>query len=277
MNSICVNGKIQDENKPALLVSNRGYRYGDALFETMKMIDGEIVLAGPHFERLFNGLQVLRFQIPSLLTIEKLQQEAFKLATKNKNVRLARIRLSVFRGHGGLHDNDTNNQTQYIIESWPLNPSVNSLNENGFLIDIYPGARKSCDMFSNLKTANFLPYVMAALFAKENKLNDSLVLNTMDNIADATIANIFIIKNKTVMTPALSEGCVNGVMRKKILQSGLPVKEGVITSEDLLNAEEAFLTNAISGIRWVKQFRSKTYSNQQTVEIYNQIISPIFN
>ena len=264
------------ENEPALLVSNRGYRYGDGLFETIKIIEGKIVLATLHFERLFNSLQLLKFKTPELFTVEKLQHEILNLAKKNKCEQLARVRLSVFRGHGGLYDNDRDKEPQYIIECGPLNESVNILNENGFVIDVYPIARKSCDIFSSLKTANFLPYTMAALYAKENKLNDCLVLNTAGNIADATIANIFLIKNGIITTPALSEGCVNGVIRKMILNSGLLIKECVVTLEDILQADEVFLTNAINGIRWVKQFRNKTYTNRKTTEIYNRFIQETF-
>jgi len=272
MNSISVNGKISDAAKPALLVSNRGYRYGDGLFETMKFAEGKIVLETFHFERLFNSLELLKFKIPQLFTIEKLRQEILTLTRKNKCEQLARVRLSVFRGHGGLYENDKDKEPQYIIECWPLSESINNPNENGFIIDIYPIAKKSTDIFSNLKTANFLPYAMAALYAKENKLNECLVLNTAGNIADATISNLFIIKDQMILTCALSQGCVNGVMRRNILESGLFVKETIITEEDLLLADEVFLTNAISGIRWVKQFRDKTYNNDETIKIYDRII-----
>ena len=276
MNSISVNGKILSDLKPALLVSNRGYRYGDGLFETMKVSAGKIILESLHFERLFNSLQVLKFKIPRLFTVEKIRNEILALASKNRCLQLARVRLSVFRGHGGLYENDQEKEPQYVIECWPLNESVNGLNENGFVIDIYPIARKSTDTFSNLKTANFLPYAMAALYAKENKLNECLVLNTAGNIADATIANIFIVKDGTILTPALSEGCVNGVMRKYLVKelnkANQDVKESILTENDIKNADEIFLTNAINGIRWVKQFRDKVYSNTRILEIYDHFI-----
>ena len=92
---------------------------------------------------------------------------------------------------------------QYLIECWPADESVNQINKNGLVIDIYPDAQKSCDIFSNLKSANFLPYVMAAQYAKENKLNDCLVSNVKGHIADATIANVFLVKNNLIITPAL--------------------------------------------------------------------------
>lgn len=277
MNSISLNGKIFQADEPALLASNRGYRYGDGLFETLKIENGQILLEGYHFDRLFGGLALLKFDIPKWFSKEKLEQGILHLLQKNGCEKLARVRLSVFRGNGGLYDEDKG--MQYIIECWPLNDSVNKLNENGLVIDVYPDAAKSCDTFSNLKSANFLPYSMAALYAKKNKLNDCLVLNTAGRIADATIANLFIIKEDVIISPALNEGCVSGVMRRYLLSrmrdEGHDIREAAVSVADVENAGEIFLTNAINGIRWVRQFRDKIYPNVKTVEIYNSFIKTI--
>ncbi len=277
MNYINLNGKIQVADEPALLVSNRGYRYGDGLFETMKLMNSKILLASFHFERLFSGLSLLKFEIPVLFTVESVKQEIWSLCKKNQCENLARVRMSVSRGNGGLYDEDRT--LQYVIECRPLNESVNKLNENGFVIDIYPDARKSCDIFSNLKSANFLPYSMAAMYAKENKLNDCLLLNESGHIADATTANLFIIKDGIITTPALNEGCVNGVMRRYLLgkmrEVGFEIRETSVSAADAEKADEVFLTNAINGIRWVKQFRDKIYCNQKTLEIYDRFIKTI--
>ena len=274
---ICLNGKILRAEDPVLLASNRGYRYGDALFETMKVASKNILLETYHFERLFAGLRLLQFEVPKLLTREKLCKEVLLLAEKNNCGNLARIRLSVFRGNGGVYDEERT--PQYLIECWPLNESLNSLNENGLVIDVFPAARKSCDSFSHLKSANYLPYTMAAIYAKANKLNDCLVLNTDENIADATIANIFLIKEGVVITPGPDQGCVNGVMRRHLLEkmkdAGYSIQENPVSVSTLEEADEVFLTNAISGIRWVKHFREKVYSNNLTVEIYNRFIKTI--
>lgn len=268
-----------EEAKPVLLAANRGYRYGDGLFETIKVSNGDILLASLHFERLFSGLAVLQFEIPSLFTPKKLKEEILYLCKKNNCSQSARIRLSVFRGNGGLYDG--NKSLEYTIECWPLHDIENKLNENGLIIDIYPDAHKSCDKFSNLKSANFQPYSLAALFAKEQKLNDCLVLNTNGHIADSTIANLFLIKNETIITPSLNQGCIDGVMRRYLLTSmshkGWSVEETSVSIDDLINAEEVFLTNAIKGIRWVKQFRNASYTNKRVVEIYRQFVQTIDN
>ena len=277
MSYLNFNGKIVADDEPILLASNRGYRYGDGLFETMKVLKGNIMLSGFHFERLFAGLALLKYEVPSLFTPSKLKEEVAELCQKNKLENLARVRLSVYRGNGGINDEDKT--LRYIIESWPLSQSVEQLNENGLILDVFPDARKSCDLFANLKSANFLPYSMAAIYAKEHKYNDCLILNTHGNIADSTIANLFIIKGDEMKTPALQEGCVNGVMRRYLLDkfsdAGLSVQEAVISIKELQTADEVFLTNAIYGIRWVKRFESYTYTNTRIMDIFNRFIRTI--
>ncbi|MBK9465016.1 MAG: aminotransferase class IV [Chitinophagaceae bacterium] len=277
MNSICFNGKFFSADEPVLLASNRGYRYGDGLFETMKVQQGNILLADYHFERLYTGIAMLQFEMPRLFLRQRTEDEILHLCKKNKCEQLGRVRLSVFRGNGGLYDEEK--ALQYLIECWPLNESVSKLNENGLVIDIYSEAEKSCDKFSNLKSANFLPYSMAALYAKEKKVNDCLVLNSTGSIADSTIANLFVIKNGIIVTPGLDEGCVNGVMRRHLLKemqnAGYDTREVTVSVNDLANADEVFLTNAINGIRWVRQFRDKLYTNIKTTEIYNRFIKTI--
>ncbi|MEO6611812.1 MAG: aminotransferase class IV [Chitinophagaceae bacterium] len=277
MSHICFNGKIVPAGEPVLLAANRGYRYGDGLFETIKLQNGQLLLKAYHFDRLFSGLSVLKFKIPTRFTRERLEDEILHLCRKNECEGLARVRLSVSRGNGGLYDEE--GSLQYLIECWPLNPTVNSLNENGLVIDVYTGGEKSCDQFANLKTANFLIYSMAAIYAKENKLNDCLVLNNSGSIADSTTANLFLVKKDNILTPEAGEGCVEGVMRRWLLENlrkeGYKVNETTITVNDIKQADELFLTNAIHGIRWVKQFRDKTYPNSRTTEIYQQFVKTI--
>jgi len=265
------NGRFFADDENVLSKDDRSYRYGDGLFETMKLINGNISLGDYHFERLFSGLNVLKFHISVLFTKQKIEKEIKELSKKNECERSARIRLSVSRGNGGLYDCD--NKFSYLIECWPLEQK--DLNENGLVIDIFSDARKSIDIFSNLKSANYLPYVMAAIWAKENKLNDALILNQHDRICDSTIANVFWVKDNNIFTPPLNEGCVAGVMRKKILELAIGnsdhlVQEHILTKETLLQADEVFLTNAITGIRWVKKCRSKVYKNTISCKMFTE-------
>ena len=279
MNGILLNGKIISANESALTVTNRGFRYGDALFETMKVTNGKIQLQQYHFERLLSGLQLIKIEVPKLFKPEKIVPEIIRLCKRNKCENLARVRLTVFRADGNLYESD--NSLQYLIECSTLDETANQLNKNGLAIDVFPDARKSCDKFSNLKSANYLPYVMAALYAKKNKLNDCLVLNVNERICDASIANVFWIKDGIIYTPPLIEGCVAGVMRRYLLEkiqgTGHKVQEKGCRMNDLENADEIFLTNAIKGIRWVRQFRNKIYTNTRIMKIYKDHLTPIFD
>ena len=166
------------------------------------------------------------------------------------------------------------------IECTAADENINRLNENGFIIEIFSDAVKSCDKFSNLKSSNYLSYIMTAKFARENKLNDALILNQYNRICEASIANIFWIKNQTVFTPPLSEGCVSGVLRKyflmKLPDAGIMVQEKIILQDELKNADEIFLTNAVYGMRWIKQFGSSFYSLNLGNHIYQSILIPLW-
>jgi len=274
MEFVIINGNIVEKNKAGLFLDDHSYRYGDGLFETMKIVKGNILLEDHHLERLFSGLETLKFKIPAFFTKEKIGEQVKEVCKKNNCEELAKVRLSVSRGGGGLYDCD--DKISYLIESSPLKQNQDAFKENGLKIDIFPDARKSIDKFSNLKSANYLPYVMAAIWAKENKLNDALVLNQHERICDATIANIFWVKDEKIFTPSLSEGCVAGVMRKKIMElptmnSGFPVQESVLTGDILLHADEVFLTNAITGIRWVKECRGKIYKNTISSKLFIEL------
>jgi len=273
------NGKVYKNDKLLISPDNRSFRYGDGCFETMKLINGQIVLEAYHIERLFITLQALQFNKPNYFITNDFKEQIEEVIKKNKLKKIARIRITIARGDGGLYDVENHNPN-YLIQAWDLNSANNKLNENGLVIDIYKDARKVCDKFSHLKSNNFLCYTMAALWAKENNLNDALLLNPYDRIADTTIANIFIVKDGAIKTPALSEGCVSGVMRKYLIkcikEEGIPFEETQITAEEVLQASEVFLTNAIYGIRWVKQIGNSNYTNQLAASLHRKYLAPIF-
>lgn len=270
------NNKFYREGEPVAGPGNRGLRYGDGVFETIKLVDGNLQLADGHFARLWKGMQVLGFDIPKLVSPEKFTEAILALAKKNGHEKKARIRLQVFRGDGGLYDT-VNNPFNFVIESWALPAGNDTLNSNGLELGIYSGAKKSCDTIANVKHCNFLPYVLAALYAKKEKWNDALLLNQHERICDSTIANLFIIKNNEVLTPALNEGCVAGVVRDHTIDilkaNGWRIKETMITVDDLLHADEVFLTNSMYGIKWVKRIGNAVYKNDAVQKIY-LLVSP---
>lgn len=277
MNRICVNGHWTDAGSPVLRADNRGYRYGDGLFETLLVQEGQVRLFDAHWRRLQEGFRLLGLEALPHFTAPKWKELLLTACAKNRCEQLARLRFSVYRGHGGLYDNDT--QTGYVLEAWPLPGSVLQLNVNGLDIGVYADARKSADAFSRLKTAQFLPYTLAARYAREQHWNDCLVLNTAGRVADSTIANLFIRKEQRWITPSLTEGAVGGVMREALLAilpgMGFETGEVPVTPEDVEAADEVILTNAIYGFRWVKQFQGRTYTCQTAPEIYTRLLQTI--
>lgn len=272
------NGKIYSKGTAVIGPDSRGLRFGEGLFETIKSTNNRLQFANDHFARLRKGMNILQFKIPVHFTAENLEKQIQELLNKNRQNSIARVRLTVFRGDGGLYD-EINHFPNYLIQTWALPEDIGKWNSNGLQLGIYNDVQKNCDILSNLKHNNFLPYALAALHAKKQKWNDAVILNNYGRICDTTIANIFLIKNDIIYTPSLHEGAIEGVMRKNILNQLLQVKrkiiEGEITIQDLLDADEVFLTNAIHHIRWVQGIGDKKYSNSLTQKIYTSFLPTI--
>jgi branched-chain amino acid aminotransferase len=271
---ININGKILPADKASLSIDNRAFRYGYGLFETILVVDGIIQLADFHWQRLFKGMLALYFTIPKHFTPQALEEAVLQTVEKNELSSLCRVRLQVYAGPGGLYDT-VSQQPLFLIECFPLDAQILTLNENGVTTGIAERLNKSIDALSNLKSTNALIYAMAARQAKNNKWNDALILNDKGNIIESTIANIFWVKNKTIHTPPLAEGCVAGVMRAYLLQQlpalGYTVLEKPLTTDMLFSADEVFLTNAIRRIKWVKPINKKNEDLNLTSAIYKQL------
>jgi branched-subunit amino acid aminotransferase/4-amino-4-deoxychorismate lyase len=275
---IIYNGKLLDAETAIVSSKSRGLRYGDGCFETMKMKDGRIILYELHFERLFSSLELLGFELPMHFSSDNFKNEVEELAGKNRHKKHGRIRLTFFRGDGGLYGAE-NNLPNYVIETWKLEDEVGLFNENGLVTGIFKDARKAADNFSHIKANSFMPYILAANWAKKNRLNDALLLNSYDKIADATIANVFIVKDGVIKTPALTEGCIGGVMRRFLIncckKEGLPIEETSLSVDDVAEASEIFLTNAIRRIQWVKQVGKDNYSFSVSKLLYDKFVKTL--
>jgi len=274
------NGQVLRKDKINISPDNRSFRYGDGCFETIRLCNGQIPLREFHFERLFSSLKLLKFKLPEYFTPQELPEQITALANKNGHNLSARIRLTIFRGDGGLYDLE-DLTLNYIIQSFSLMPYGPTLNEKGLVIDFYKDAIKCCDYFSHIKSNNFLPYVMASIWAKENHLDDSLLLNAYGNVADATIANVFIVRNGQLQTPFIADGGINGVMRRYIIkcvkEEGMPFTETSLSPEDILKASEVFLTNAVQGIKWAKQVGKNNYDCGLAEVLHTKFIVPLFS
>jgi branched-chain amino acid aminotransferase len=274
-----LNGKFLNESNASVSINNRSFRYGDGFFETIKVVQGRVQFADLHTDRLFASLQALQFESPSFLTPAYLLSRIEQLVAKNGHQKLARVRLTIFRGNGGLYDPE-NLHPNLLIQSWPLNPVNNMLNENGLVIGDFMQGFKAADSFANLKSNNYLLYAMASLHAKSQHWNDALVLNQRGTYADATIANLWVVKENRIMTLPLADGGVAGVTRRFLLANlpaaGLAVEESSLAPTDIKGVDEVFLTNAIYGLRWVRQHGKTLYSNAIATRIYQELLQPLW-
>jgi len=268
MEWVCYNGDFFPADRALFSSQHKGVKYGDGVFETIKIFRGKILLSSLHFERLLISLKLLQID-SSHLDKNKIEQNILSLCEKNNCSDCGRVRLTVFR----------NDAAEYLIEAFPLSTTENELNSEGWKIGIFPFAKKNNDAYANIKSVNYQAYVLADLYAKEKGWDEAIVLNASNNIADGSKTNIFLIKEGVVFTPALHQGCVNGIMRRFLIGElkgkGYRVHQAELREEDLFNADEVFCTNAIRGIRWVKEYKHKEYSSTATVSIYNAMTSSL--
>ncbi|HVW98001.1 MAG TPA: aminotransferase class IV [Mucilaginibacter sp.] len=257
------NGEILPADTKLVSINNRALRYGDGLFESMRLMKGQLKFADLHAERLQKGMKALKIDGYSQMDAWFLKEKVTDLARRNK-IKNGRIRLTVYREAGGLYT-PTQNRMVWCLELQPLDEPRYFLNEKGLLMDIYEELPKPTNYLSNIKTCNALIYVMAGIYKTQNKLDEVFLLNQNGNLCEAGSSNIFIWYQKHLYTPALSEGCVEGVMRQVIINiakaSNIPVTEAQISPDILYEADEVFLTNASRGIQSVIGFGVRRYFN----------------
>ena len=268
------NGKLVPSGTPVFTASNRAFRFGDSLFETIRLNKGHLALLDLHLDRLFLGMKTLGLEVPIGFDHRFLEEAILRLAYTNGHTEFGRVRLTVFRKDGGFND-PVSSHPEWTIECNSLPGHYQHLNEDGYHIDIDLTNTKGKGPLSNIKSGNYLVYILAAERARELQVNECLVLNSDGRIADSSIFNLFLIRNQIIYTPSLQESPVAGVMRRHVIQhfelSGNPVRESAISITDLEGADEVFLTNALFGIRWVKSFRSFQYGNKMTRQIYSDL------
>jgi branched-chain amino acid aminotransferase len=198
------------------------------------------------------------------------------LLLRNEIAAGARMRVTFYRKSKGFylpkeHDLD------YFIEVEAIPNNSFELNHTGKVIDIYTDVKKDPHRYAGFKTLNTQLYVMASIFGEEKGWDDTLIQNTKQAIIEATASNLFLVSNGVLYTPALTDGPVGGTMRMNIiniaLENKFKVYECTINPQNLLTADEVFLTNAIRGIEWVSSYRSKPYQNivsGKLIELLNE-------
>ena len=274
MNFINYNGDILPGNQPVLSIDNRAFRYGDGLFESMRYLNGKLRYAELHAERLQRGMQALKLEGYSKVNASFLIKKVEELISRNSYGRNARVRITVFRDSEGLYS-PSGNQFGYAIEMTRTDESSYILPAKGLIVDVFDEVTKPVNSLSIHKTCNSLVYVMAGIYRKENSLDEVFVLNSNGFLCEAMSSNVFVVFKKKIYTPALSEGCIAGVMRSVVMKladdNGMEVIEAQINPDILNEADEVFLTNATRGIQWVMGFNIKRYFNEVSKELLDKL------
>lgn len=277
---LCLNGEFRPAADPVLLAGNRAFRFGDALFENIHAWSTEAQLLEKHHNRLITSMTMLGMEVPEHFTVPVISRLITQLLNRNKIFGGAGIRLTVFRETGeSLLPGDQ--RVSFIVESEALETGKYMLNEKGYVIGVCQEYRRSGGVLSGIKATGYLPNVMASLFCEQHALDDAIMLNESGRITGSTRSNIFLVRESSLFTPVLGQGCIPGVMREMIIElateAGLQVNDhSSLTPAVLDNADEVFFTNAVEGIRWTGAYRQRRFFKSTAQMLIRKLNERVF-
>jgi branched-chain amino acid aminotransferase len=256
------NGELLSSDT-ALSNSNRAFLFGDGVFETLKIVNNKILFLEDHYFRLMASMRIVRMQIPSNFTLEYLEDQILILVKATSCENSARVRFTVFRNEGGFYLPKTRS-ISYLIQATALPTSLYTFSDAPYEVDLYKDFFISKHLLSTLKTTNKMLNITGSIFADENDLQNCLLINNEKNVVEALNGNLFMLLGTKLITPPISEGCLNGIMRKQVLSiakklENIEVIESVISPFDLQKADELFITNVIIGIQPITKYRKKVF------------------
>jgi len=242
---------------------NRGFLYADAVFETLKVLDGKVLFLEDHYFRLMASMRILRMEIPLEFTLEYLESEILKTINA-LNLNNARVRLTVFRNGEGRYQPEQRTVSFVIVAESTGAVYVNTVGK--YEVELFKDFHVSKHLLSTLKTTSCLINITASIFAQENDYENCLLINDEKNVIEAINGNIFVIKDNVISTPPIADGCKNGIIRKKLIEiinktENLTFEERSISPFELQKADEIFITNIAVGIQSVTQYRKKMFAN----------------
>ena len=265
------NGTLVNDDSSQLAL-NRGFLYGDAVFETVKVVNSKIFFLEDHYFRLMASMRVIRMEIPMNFTLEYLEQQILALVKSQNILEASRVRITVFRNDGGYYLPLTHS-VSFLITAQALDYIAYSIHKNKYQVELYTDFYVTRHLLSSIKTTNKMINITASIFANENGFDNCLLLNDSKNVVEALQGNLFMVSGNKLITPPISEGCLDGIMRKQILSlaqkiEGLEVLEMVISPFDLQKADELFITNVIKGVQPITHYRKKEY----TIDLASKLV-----
>lgn len=262
---INLNGILTKGHSHNLSIDNRGYKYGDALFETVKVINGKILFWEDHYFRFMASMRIMRMEIPMAFTMEFLENEILKTIEANDFLKsTVRVRFNVDRGEGGKYTPENQNINYNIVVEKIASDFYSLSTTQTYEVDLFKDYFVAPGLLSSLKTNNKIINVLGSIYAQENNLANCLLLNTNKNVIEALNGNLFLVKNNTIKTPPIEDGCLKGIMRKQIIDiiskwEDYELIETSISPFELQKADELFITNVITGIQPITKYRKKNY------------------
>ncbi len=254
------NGTLLEKESFHLSLNNRGFSYGDSLFETIRVEKGHVYFLEDHYFRLMASMRMIRMEIPMDFNLDYFEKQILDLVTLVGNDTVFKVKCTVYRKEGGLYT-PTTNAVEFLIEAFEGSIS----RKKTCTIDVYKDHYVNSGLLSTLKSSNRLLNVIASIYAKENDYDTCILVNEDKKIVEATNANIFLINGNVIRTPKLMDGCIKGIARKKMIEiieknDSYVFEEVSISPFDIQKADEVFLTNAILGVQSVTNYRKKTFS-----------------
>lgn len=271
-----LNGNIIANSDANLSVTNRGYTYGDAVFETIRAINGKIMFWEDHYFRLMASMRIMRMEIPATFSPEFVEQEIKDLLEANGlSDSPARVRFSVYRKEGGFYSPQTND-VGYVITAEELGNPFYLMNDDFYEVELFKDHYVNSGLLSTIKTNNKAIHVLGSIYAKENDYANCLLLNENKSVIEALNGNLFLVKDKVIKTPPLTDGCLKGILRGKIIEivKKLPdytLVEESISPFELQKADEMFITNVIMGIQPVSKYRKKEFGKELAKELLTKL------
>jgi len=269
------NGTLLNKNDLSIsLLENRGFLYGDGLFETIKILNGAPFHLNQHLSRLSKGAEALKLHI----NISAIKNNVFTLLKANKIDGFGSIKINVFRTKGGKYTPHSN--TGESILSFTKSDHGYLLNNQGMTIGLFKESPIKIALFSSFKSLNCMPYILGGIYTKSKHLDQCIMINEKGAICEGNNSNIFFVKGKTIYTPHLSSGCLEGIMRKIIIslakKNNYTITETTIWPSEINSFDEIFFTNVIDGIKWTIAYDKKRYINKTSkhlIDILNEQIS----
>ncbi len=273
---INLNGNLVEDNQASLSITNRGFAYGDAVFETIRVISGKIMFWEDHYFRLMASMRIMRMEIPANFSPEFLEEEILDLVKENGlDTTAARVKFSTYREEGGYYRPSTR-EIGFIITTEELSDAFYLLNEADYEVELFKDHYVTSGLFSTIKSNNRAINVLGSIFASENGYENCFLINEKKNVVEALNGNLFLVKGDKIKTPPLTDGALNGITRKKLLEiiktlPELTLEETSISPFELQKADELFITNVITGIQPVTKYRKKKFENKVAKDLLSKL------